>query len=203
MKFVLICLLPIFAYLLGSIPFGLLLARIFAGADLRRLGSGNIGATNVRRVAGNRLGLTVLLLDAAKGALPALAAAALVDPAGALGAAYTGLVAACAVAGHLFPVYLKFRTGGKGVATAAGAFLVLAPAALGLSLLVFVLVVCFTDRVSAGSLAAAVFLPLAVHLTAKPLTLTLWAVVVGVLIVWRHRANIRRLLAGREPRAGL
>jgi glycerol-3-phosphate acyltransferase PlsY len=199
----LLYLLPVFAYLLGSIPFGLLLARIFAGADLRRHGSGNIGATNVRRVAGNRLGVTVLLLDAGKGALPALVAATLVDPAGARGAAYTGLVALCAFAGHLFPVYLKCRTGGKGVATAAGAFLVLAPAALGLSLLVFVLMVCLTDRVSVGSLAAAAFLPLAVHLTARPLPLTLWAVVAGALIVWRHQANIRRLLAGREPRAGL
>lgn len=196
-------LLPVLAYLLGAIPFGLLLARIFAGADLRRLGSGNIGATNVRRVAGNRLGLAVLLLDGGKGALPALAAAALVDPAGTPGAAYAGLVALAAVAGHMFPVYLKFRTGGKGVATAAGAFLALAPAALGLSLLVFVLMVCLSDRVSVGSLAAAVFLPLAVHLTGRPLALTLWAVVAGGLIVWRHQANIRRLLSGREPRAGL
>lgn len=199
----LLYLLPVFAYLLGSIPFGLLLARIFAGADLRRLGSGNIGATNVRRVAGNRLGSAVLLLDAGKGALPALAATTLVDPAGALGAAYTGLVALSAFAGHLFPVYLKFRTGGKGVATAAGAFLILAPAALGLSLLFFVLMVCLTDRVSVGSLSAAVFLPLAVHLTARPLPLTICAVIAGALIVWRHQANIRRLLSGREPRAGL
>jgi glycerol-3-phosphate acyltransferase PlsY len=196
-------LLPVLAYLLGSIPFGLLLTRIFAGTDLHRLGSGNIGATNVRRVAGNRLGLAVLLLDAGKGALPALAAAALVDPAGAPGAAYTGLVALCAFAGHLFPVYLKFRTGGKGVATAAGAFLVLVPAALGLSLLVFVLVVCLTDRVSVGSLAAAGFLPLAVHLTDRPLPLTVCAIIAGTLIVWRHQTNIRRLLSGREPRAGL
>lgn len=196
-------LLPVLAYLLGSIPFGLLLTRIFAGADLHRLGSGNIGATNVRRVAGNRLGLAVLLLDAGKGALPALAAAALVDPAGAPGAAYTGLVALCAFAGHLFPVYLKFRTGGKGVATAAGAFLVLAPAALGLSLLVFVLMVCLTDRVSVGSLAAAGFLPLAVHLTIRPLPLTVCAIIAGGLIVWRHKSNIHRLLNGREPRAGL
>jgi acyl phosphate:glycerol-3-phosphate acyltransferase len=196
-------LFPILAYLLGSMPFGLMLARIFAGADLRRLGSGNIGATNVRRVAGNRPGLAVLLLDAGKGALPALMALSLVDPAGTLGAAYAGLVALCAFAGHLFPVYLKFRTGGKGVATAAGAFLVLAPAALGLSLLVFVLLVCLTDRVSVGSLAAAGFLPLAVHLTARPLPLTVCAVIAGALIVWRHQANIRRLLTGREPRAGI
>jgi glycerol-3-phosphate acyltransferase PlsY len=196
-------LLPVVAVLLGSIPFGLLLTRIFAGVDPRRIGSGNIGATNVRRVAGNRVGVAVLLLDAGKGALPALLATALVDASESAGAAYTGLVAFAAVAGHLFPVYLKFRTGGKGVATAAGAFLVLAPAAFGLSLLVFVLTLCATDRVSAGSLSAAVFLPLAVHLTAKPLTLTLWALVIGALIVWRHQANIRRLLAGREPRTGL
>jgi glycerol-3-phosphate acyltransferase PlsY len=196
-------LLPVLAYLLGSIPFGLLLTRIFAGVDLHRLGSGNIGATNVRRVAGNRLGLAVLLLDAGKGALPALMAAGLSDPGDALGAAYTGLVALCAFAGHLFPVYLKFRTGGKGVATAAGAFLVLAPAALGLSLLVFVLVVCLTDRVSVGSLAAAGFLPLAVHLSARPLPLTVCAIIAGGMIVWRHKSNIHRLLNGREPRAGL
>jgi glycerol-3-phosphate acyltransferase PlsY len=196
-------LLPVFAYLLGSIPFGLVLTRIFARADLRRLGSGNIGATNVRRVAGNRLGVATLVLDVAKGASPAALATVLTDPASFWGAAYCGAVGFAAFAGHLFPVYLKFRTGGKGVATAMGIFLTLAPAAIGVSLLVFVLMVCLTDRVSVGSLGAAAMLPLTVHLTGKPPSLTFWALATAGSIVWAHRANIGRLLSGREPRAGL
>ncbi len=196
-------LLPFFAYLLGSIPFGLVLTRIFAGADLRRLGSGNIGATNVRRVAGTRLGVTTLVLDLSKGMLPAVLAARLADPAAMAGAAYCGLVGFAAFAGHLFPVYLKGRTGGKGVATAIGVFLALTPAAIGISLLCFVLLVCLTDRVSVGSLGAAAMLPLLVHWTGKPLALSFWALAVAGSIFWAHRANIARLLAGREPRAGL
>jgi len=112
-------------------------------------------------------------------------------------------VAFAAFAGHLFPVYLKFGTGGKGVATAGGAFLALAPFALGLSMMVFLLMVCTTDRVSAGSLASAAFLPLAVHFTGQPTPLAIWALVFCGGIFWAHRANIGRLLRGREPRIGL
>jgi glycerol-3-phosphate acyltransferase PlsY len=195
--------LPFFAYLLGSIPFGLVLTRLLAGVDLRRHGSGNIGATNVRRTAGTRLGVATLILDAAKGAVPVLMAGTLADPTTAMGAFFCGMVGFAAFAGHLFPVYLKFRTGGKGVATAIGIFLVLAPAAMGVALLVFVLMVCLFDRVSAASLSAAALLPLLAHLTGKPLALISWALTVAGFIFWAHRANIARLIAGREPRAGL
>lgn len=198
-----IVLLPVAAYLLGAVPFGLLLVRRFAGSDPRRCGSGNIGATNVRRVAGNRLGAAALAADLAKGCVPALAALALVEASPAWESAYAGLVGTAAFGGHLFPVYLKFRDGGKGVATAAGVFLALAPAATVIALLVFVLVLCLGDRVSPGSLAAALVLAPAVHLTGGPGPLTAWALLVAALILWRHRENIRRLAAGREPRIGI
>ena len=195
--------LPAGAYLAGSIPFGLLLTRFFADADLRRLGSGNIGATNVRRVAGNRVAAATLGADLAKGLVPAALATTLIDPATGWGAGYGGLVAAAAVAGHMFPVYLGFRTGGKGVATAAGAFLALAPAAVIIALLVFVLMVCIGDRVSVGSLAAALTLPVAVHLTGQRPALTAAALAAAAAICWAHRENIARLWCGEEPRTGL
>jgi glycerol-3-phosphate acyltransferase PlsY len=198
-----LALLPIGAYLLGSVPFGLVLTACFAGTDVRRHGSGNIGATNVRRVAGNRIAVATLTADVAKGMIPVLAAGALVDAAANAGAGYAGLVAMAALAGHLFPVYLGFRTGGKGVATAIGAFLPLAPAAMILALMVFVLLVCIVDRVSVGSLGAFVSLPLFVYLTGRPLPLALWTLAAAAAITWAHRANLGRLWRGEEPRSGL
>ena len=198
-----LALLPIGAYLFGSVPFGLVLTACFAGTDVRRHGSGNIGATNVRRVAGNRIAAATLMADMAKGLIPVLMAGALVDPAANTGAAYAGLVATAALAGHLFPVYLGFRTGGKGVATAIGAFMPLAPAAMILALMVFVLLVCIVNRVSVGSLGAFGLLPLFVHLTGRPPALVLWALAAAGAIVWAHRANLGRLWRGEEPRTGL
>jgi glycerol-3-phosphate acyltransferase PlsY len=198
-----VLLIPIGAYLLGSIPFGLVLTAVFAGTDVRRHGSGNIGATNVRRVAGNRIAAATLVADMAKGLIPALLAVVLIDPATLQGAFYAGLVAICALAGHLFPLFLRFRTGGKGVATAIGAFLGLAPAAMVIALLVFVLAVCAADRVSVGSLTSFTVLPVFVHLTGKPPLLTAWALAAAAAVIWAHRANLVRLWRGKEPRTGL
>ncbi|MCU0559756.1 MAG: glycerol-3-phosphate 1-O-acyltransferase PlsY [Desulfobacterales bacterium] len=182
------------AYLLGSIPSGLVLARAFGNVDIRRRGSGNIGATNVARVAGAGLGLATLTADVLKGALPVCLAQRL-DPAEASWVA----AALLAFLGHLFPVFTGFRGGGKGVATALGGFLVLAPAAVGAGAAAFAAVFAAGRRVSAASLAAALLLPAAAALMGQPPVVWAGAAGASVLIFWRHAENIRRLLAGTEP----
>lgn len=193
-----IALLLTAAYLAGGIPFGLLLTRWRKGIDIRHHGSGNIGATNVRRIAGNALGALTLAGDMLKGYLPVLAVPWL------LPANHPGLeaaLAATAVAafcGHLFPVGLGFN-GGKGVATAAGAYLAISPLAILGILLVFLTGLAASRRVSVGSLTAALGLPLCVALATCSSALTLGALVIAVGIVARHGENIERLLAGQEP----
>ena len=179
-------------YLFGSIPFGLVLARL-RGLDIREHGSGNIGATNVARNLGKKLGLLVLLLDAAKGALPVLAARWLgLEP------SVIAAVAWAAIAGHCFPVWLRFR-GGKGVATTLGALVALEPLATAIALGVFFLIFLITRIVAAGSIGVAVALPLAVllHGTAPDAVLAL-TIALGLLIIVRHRGNIARMLRGEE-----
>jgi acyl phosphate:glycerol-3-phosphate acyltransferase len=196
MKFIV---LPLIAYLLGSIPWGLVLTRCFAGFDIREQGSGNIGATNVRRLAGNRLGGLTLAGDVLKGWLPVVLAVLVAGGTGWWGAVYVGLVALCAFAGHLWPVYLGFRDGGKGVATAAGCFLAISPLAVAIALGGFVLVVWLSRRVSVGSLAAAAILPPAVGGLTGSLVPALAAGAVAVMIFARHTDNLRRLAKGTEP----
>ncbi len=191
--------LPFFAYLLGSIPWGLVLTRMFTSIDIRRQGSGNIGATNVRRLAGPALGALTLAGDALKGAVPVWLALTLVAPGGVRGESYIAVVALCAFAGHLYPVFLKFKSGGKGVATAAGCFLVISPAAGIVVILVFIMFVCWLDRVSAGSLAAAAVLPIAVWEASHSGIFTVCAVAITIFIYIRHKDNIKRLLSGTEP----
>jgi len=194
------CLLPALAYALGSIPFGLLVARFLGGPDLRLTGSGNIGATNVRRALGNRAGMITLAGDVLKGALPVWLARAMVGPApGSLGQAYLAAVGLAAFMGHLYPLYLGGRGGGKGVATAGGVAAALAPAALAAALLVFVMVACWANRASLASLAAAGFLPLGIWLASRSAGFTLGAAIMSALIAWRHRENLRRLVRGTEP----
>lgn len=194
-------LLPVIAYLMGSIPFGLLIAQGVGRVDIRDSGSGNIGATNVRRTVGTLPAAVTLTGDIAKGFLPVWWAGMLVPHGQSSWAqGYVALVGLCALAGHLYPVFLKFRTGGKGVATAAGGLLVIAPGALAVSGLVFVMTACGLNRVSAASLAATGTMPLAVWYATGSCAFTLWAGVTAVWIWSRHRANIRRLLAGTEPR---
>jgi len=193
-------LLPLIAYLMGSIPFGLLIAWGLGRGDIRESGSGNIGATNVRRTVGTLPALATLAGDIGKGFLPVWWAQALVLPSVfPWSRGYLAVVGLCAMAGHLYPVFLKFRTGGKGVATVAGCLMAVSPGALGVSGLVFVMTACGLNRVSAASLAATAVMPLAVWVATGSPALTLWAVVTAAWIWSRHRANIRRLLAGMEP----
>lgn len=183
------------SYLLGSIPFGLVLGRV-AGVDVRAGGSGNIGATNVARLAGRKLGMLTLVCDVLKGILPMLAASLLLPEA----ADRENWVAFCggaAFLGHLFPLYLRFR-GGKGVATALGLFLYLAPAAAVLAALAFAGVVRVWGYVSLGSLVAALLMPPLVWFLSGSAGNTLLALGVGVLIWLKHQDNIGRLLRGEE-----
>jgi len=190
--------LALAAYLLGSIPWGLVLTRLFGSADIRRHGSGNIGATNVARVAGPVLGLATLAGDLFKGWAP-VALAAYLDLPPAAAAPYAAALVLLAVLGHIFPVYTRWRGGGKGVATVAGGFLGLAPLAVLIALGVFGLVLALTRRVSAGSLAAVAALPVAVFGVTGSSVLCIGAVIAAVLIFVRHADNIRRLRAGTEP----
>lgn len=191
--------LVVLGYLAGSIPFGVLLARRFAGVDVRTVGSGNIGATNVARAGGKKLGIAVLLLDTVKAVVPILAARALL--AGAPGAeGWVVAVAVAAFCGHLFPVWLGFK-GGKGVATGLGIFLVLAPwAALG-GIVVYAAAYAATRVSSVGSLAGTTVCALGGFVTHGLRSPVSWAgLVIAALIFLRHRENIRRLVRGEEKK---
>jgi glycerol-3-phosphate acyltransferase PlsY len=183
------------AYLIGSIPFALLLARRWGSGDIRLIGSGNLGAANVLRASGVTAGLLVAVLDVAKGAASVTLAERL---AGADAAAVAGLAA---VVGHVYPVWLRFR-GGKGVATACGAFSILAPMAVPPSLAIFVVTVWLTKYISLGSLLASVALPSIAYALGSPPSAVVAAVGAAALIVFRHRSNLRRLQAGTERRLG-
>ena len=189
------------AYLVGAIPFGLLIARALIGVDIRRRGSGNIGATNVRRVAGNLAGVLTLAGDVAKGAVPVAVAAAHGELAGHWGGAYPAVVALAAFLGHLYPIYLKFK-GGKGVATAAGGIGVLSPLTVLVALSVFIVAVAAGRRVSAGSMSAAVALPVSAFFIGLPPASVAVVAVMALFIIFRHKDNIRRLMDGSEPRLG-
>jgi len=195
--------LAVVAYLLGSIPFGLILVRIVRGEDVRLTGSGNIGATNVARSGGAKLGVATLLLDVLKGYIAVLIALMVSHRNSAvdLGLA-ASLAALWAILGHVFPVWLKFR-GGKGVATAVGAFVGLAPRAVLLVLAIFLVIVLISRYVSLGSVVASALFPLLAFFLyrseSSPAALT---VMLGasLLIILKHKANIRRLLDGTENR---
>lgn len=192
--------IPAAAYLLGSVPFGLLLGKLFGARDVRKAGSGNIGATNVARVAGPLAGILTLLLDAAKGAFAVILAAHL------SGQSSTWMMIAglCALVGHCFPIWLGFH-GGKGVATAAGVFLVLSPPAFLGAAILFFLVVLYWRFVSLGSISAAAAMPLLIYFFwaphhAPPYAVTFGSLAAALLIVFKHDANIQRLVQGDEPR---
>jgi len=192
--------IPAAAYLLGSIPFGLLTAKLFGAGDVRREGSGNIGATNVARVAGPAAGIVTLLLDAAKGTFAVLLASRLSEQS----SMWMMIAGLCALAGHCFPIWLGFR-GGKGVATAAGVFLALCPPAVLGAVILFLLVVMFWRFVSLGSISAAAAMPLLVYFFwaphhAPPYIVTFGSLGAAILIVYKHDANIRRMLQGDEPK---
>jgi glycerol-3-phosphate acyltransferase PlsY len=184
------------AYLIGSIPFALLLARGWGGHDLHHVGSGNIGAANVLRASGIRAGVAVALLDIGKGALGVVVAGRMspIDHAGAL----AGLAA---IVGHVYPVWLRFR-GGKGVATACGAFTVLAPLAIPPAALAFLATIWATRYISLGSVVASIVLPPVAYATGAPAAVVIVACAAATLIVFRHRSNLSRVRIGTERRVG-
>jgi glycerol-3-phosphate acyltransferase PlsY len=184
-------LIPVLSYLLGSIPFGFLLIKSTQGKDIRRFGSGNIGATNVFRKS-RATGILTLLLDAGKGALAvAIAWWWIGDP------AWQAIAAFAAIIGHIFPLWLGFK-GGKGVATGCGAYLVLCPLAVFTTLVVFVLVLVSTRYISAASIAATALFPLWAYIYGFPAPVIVWGAAGALLIVAKHHQNIRRLLSGTE-----
>lgn len=182
-------------YLIAAIPTGLLLARVMGGEDVRQKGSGNIGATNVYRVAGKLAGVLTLVGDTLKGYLPLLALTTWLNPT----PAQVGIAAAVAIVGHCYPIYLRFR-GGKGVATALGIFLVLSPMAVLGAAIVFVIAVALSRFISLGSVLAALSAPLLILMLGHPQPIFLGTLFIAALVVWRHRTNIRRLLDGTENR---
>ena len=187
----------LFGYLLGSIPFALLMARRWSATDLRRVGSGNLGAANVMRTSGVRAGVLVALLDMLKGALSVLVAERLSPSAAA--PAVAGLAA---IVGHIYPVWLRFR-GGKGVATACGVFSILTPLAVPPALAVFVAAVWITKYISLGSVLASIALPPLAYAAGGQGPVVAAASAAAVIIVFRHRSNVARLRAGTERRLGV
>lgn len=205
----------VLSYFLGSIPFGYILVRLFLKQDIRTTGSGNIGATNVARSGRKGLAVATLVLDAAKGCAAVLLAEwvfktfAMRDPAALthwdrpLGS--MAIAALFAILGHMFPVWLKFR-GGKGIATGAGAFIALAPLELAVTLVLFAIIVAITRYVSLGSIAATVTFPILLVAARSDWRSSRFAVllvvIAAMLIIFRHRDNIRRLLNGTEHKFG-
>ncbi len=179
------------AYLIGSIPTGLLLGKVY-GIDVRNEGSGNIGATNLYRTIGRKVGIITLIGDCLKGMIPVVLVKFSALPPEF--AAWVGLAAFC---GHVFSVFLRFK-GGKGVATALGVFLALAPLAVTIAVAVFACMMLIWRYVSLGSISAAATMPLAVFLLGGSRALTTVTIIISLTVIVRHHENIRRLLAGNE-----
>jgi glycerol-3-phosphate acyltransferase PlsY len=193
---ILYLLLIIASYFIGAIPSGVVLARAFSGRDIRQEGSGNIGATNVTRVLGKKLGALTLVGDLLKGFLPVCVGSYLVSSLNVV-----CLMGCAAFLGHLFPVYLKFK-GGKGVATALGVFLYLSPIVILIEIIIFVFVVGIWKYVSLGSLIAAASMPLLLVIIGSPKPVVLLSMAFALLIFIKHTANIQRLLNGTENKFG-
>lgn len=185
--------LLLFSYLLGSIPSGFILGRLH-GVDVRKGGSGNVGATNVARLVGKRQGLLTLIADMAKGFIPTFLSLTL-----GLSPVVTAVVALGAFLGHLYPVFLKFR-GGKGVATTLGIFLALAPLGTAFLVSLFLLVAFLSRVVSLASMVTAGAAPVVFYFFSYPLPVVALGSVLALFIVVRHRENIQRLRAGAEPK---
>ena len=183
------------SYLLGAIPFGLVVGRL-AGIDVREQGSKNIGATNVSRILGKKLGFVTLVCDLLKGLLP-LCLASYFFPENEQKILWVSACGVAAVLGHMYPVYLKFK-GGKGVATGLGVFLFLSPVSILISLVIFIATVALTGFVSAGSLAASALIPLWLLLFGKHWVVILSAAIIALLIWVKHHENIGRLIRGEE-----
>lgn len=192
-----VTILTIVAYFFGAVPFGLLVAKS-KGVDIRQQGSGNIGATNVFRVLGKGLGIFTFLLDALKGFIPAFVFPMIgnVEP------VYGVLFGLAAIVGHSFPIYLKFK-GGKGVATSAGMLLGVAPLAVGIAFVIWVISLLISRYVSLASILAAITVSIVVWIQGdKGLVVNIALTAMSALVVWLHRANIKRLMNGTENRFG-
>jgi acyl phosphate:glycerol-3-phosphate acyltransferase len=190
--------LLVLAYLMGSIPFGLLVGKLFYHVDIREHGSGNVGTTNTFRVLGKKAGVAVLICDMLKGFIPAFLAAHILH----LNPWFTIFIAAAPVVGHMYSVFLK-GSGGKGVATGAAVVLALVPVAFLIVLGVWLVLLLVTRYVSLASLIASFLVPVLVILFHDPLPYEIAAVLVAIIVWWAHRGNIRRLLTGQEHRANL
>jgi glycerol-3-phosphate acyltransferase PlsY len=184
------------AYLIGSIPFALILARRW-GTDLRRIGSGNPGAANVMRASGVKAGVLVALLDMTKGAASVWLAARVGD-----GSELPAVAGLAAIVGHIYPIWLRFR-GGKGVATACGVFAILTPFALAPALALFVAVVWMTQYISLGSVLASLALPPLAYALGSPPPSVIAAAGAAAIILFRHRSNVLRVWTGTERRVGV
>jgi glycerol-3-phosphate acyltransferase PlsY len=185
------------SYLIGAIPTGVILTRLAGGQDIRKAGSGNIGATNVYRVAGRKMGVLTLIGDCLKGVIPVLAAVKFdYSP------QIVAIVALAAFLGHCYPVYLGFK-GGKGVATALGIFLVISPKAILIALLIFVVVLLLRRYISLASIIAAAVTPFLIAFFSRSWPLFAATLVIAAIVIWRHRVNIERLRTGTENRFNL
>lgn len=198
----------VIAVLVGGIPFGYLIGRLMLKDDIRNHGSGNIGATNVARILGWKWGFVVLFLDALKGLLPTLATRLYLQDRGSVELMQLGAILAgiCCIVGHMYPVWLKLR-GGKGVATALGVILVIAPLASGIALLVFLIIFAATRIVGLASIVSVASFTVAQMFNMgskvfefEQLPMTLFSTLVPALIIWKHRSNITRMLHGDEKK---
>ncbi len=190
-------LIVLISYCIGGIPFGLIIGHLFGKTDIRRQGSGNIGAANVSRTVSKSLGVLTLALDICKGALSVLLAFWIVqgEP------FWYGVAGVSAIVGHIFPIYLRFK-GGKGYATTIGAFLMLTPIAMLISVLVFFVIAIPTRIVSIGSISSSVALPIIMLFFLDYRLFIPFAIIAALLIVLRHTSNIKNLLSGTEPKFG-
>lgn len=186
--------LMIVAYILGSIPNALWIGKVFKGIDVREHGSKNTGSTNAARVLGAKLGILTLILDISKGAIPTLIATMLLDS-----SINVILVGICAILGHSFSIFMKFK-GGKAVATTVGVFIVLVPGAILLAAVIFFLVFGITRYVSLSSMIGAISLPIWIMIFYKNIPLTIFGIIIAILIIVRHKSNIQRLLNGTESK---
>ncbi len=184
------------SYLIGSIPFGLVVGKLFYHVDVRRHGSGNVGTTNVFRVLGTKAGVAVLVLDMLKGYVPALVASLVFNP------WFTIFIAAAPVVGHMYSIFLRGR-GGKGIATGAAVVLALEPRAFAVIIIVWILMVLVTRYVSLASLTSTSLVPVLVIWWGDPLPYQIAAVLVTIVIFYAHRGNIGRLVRGKEHRVRL
>ncbi len=191
------------AYLLGSIPFSLIVAKVMGGVDVRKRGSGNVGATNVLRTAGKAPGIIALACDIAKGVLPVTVMSGFFYQYSIIinEDSLKILLGFAAICGHIWPVFLKFK-GGKGVATSSGVLAILCPKAFAVAVLVFLLTVALTKYVSLGSVVSSVSLPIAAAIWAYPFQLVAFTITLCIICSYKHNANITRLINGEESKVG-